>query len=464
VAPGDLLAGKYRVERVLGVGGMGIVVSARHLQLDELVAVKFLREKVMDEPEIVVRFLREARAVAKLKSEHVVRVRDVGNLDNGAPYIVMEYLDGETLKEKVKRDGKFPIGHAVDCILHACDALAEAHAHGIVHRDIKPTNLFLTKRPDGRALVKVFDFGISKHTQPEGGEQDGELGMTATTSMLGSPLYMSPEQMISSRNVDARTDIWSLGVTLYLLVSGAMPFRADTVPGVCALVLGEAPKRLDEVMSGVPSGLADIVARCLAKDPDKRYASVAELAADLESFGTEQSAGAAKRVASMLRVPVPPPSSRSHLVTLPSNTTIKDGAAVATFAEQTDVSFGEASGAPRSIRAPRRKGPIVGIGLGIALGVAVGISAIVMGRGTPAPATSAASMAAQPAVADTASTVSTIRAVPPPTAISAPLTPSSDGDAGVAAVTPVAAPKAAPTKPKLAAPPSKPGFDPGSYR
>ena len=208
VSPGDVLAGKYRVERVLGVGGMGVVVAARHLQLDERVALKFLREKVIDEPEIVVRFLREARAVAKLRSDHVVRVRDVGNLENGAPYIVMELLEGETLKERVKRDGALPREQAVDYLLQACSAIAEAHSHGIVHRDIKPTNLFLTFRPDGRALVKVFDFGISKQL-PTHADPDAELGMTATTSMLGSPLYMSPEQMVSARNVDARTDIWS---------------------------------------------------------------------------------------------------------------------------------------------------------------------------------------------------------------------------------------------------------------
>jgi serine/threonine protein kinase len=470
VAAGDVLAGKYRVERVLGVGGMGVVVAARHLQLDELVAVKFLRDRVIDEPEIVVRFLREARAVAKLKSEHVVRVRDVGNLDNGAPYIVMELLDGETLKDRVKRDGKMPPAQAVDCVLQVCDAIAEAHAHGIVHRDIKPTNIFLSYRPDGRMLVKVFDFGISKQIQPPSGDLDGELGMTATTSMLGSPLYMSPEQMISSRNVDARTDIWSLGVTLYLLAAGVLPFRADTMPQVCALVLGDTPKRLDTVVPEVQSGLADVVARCLQKDPELRFPNVAELAAALEPYGTELSVGASRRVSSMLRVPVPPASGRGTAPSFPTATVLTGAPAMQMPPEQTDVSFGEASRSPLSGRSGRPRGRGGKIGLAAALGAlaAVGITAAVVTR-TPAaapsatPSVGAANAATDPPPAPSP-TEPPLAAVPPTTSQA-----TSDAAAPLATAAPAApgAPKwPAPAKPKQGATPTtKPGaFDPGSYR
>ena len=473
VSAGDVLAGKYRVERVLGVGGMGVVVAARHLQLDELVAVKFLRDKVIDEPEIVVRFLREARAVAKLKSEHVVRVRDVGNLDNGAPYIVMELLEGETLKDRIKRDGKMPTAQAVDCVLQACDAIAEAHAHGIVHRDIKPTNIFLSYRPDGRMLVKVFDFGISKQTQPQGGDFDGELGMTATTSMLGSPLYMSPEQMISSRDVDARTDIWSLGVTLYLLAAGVLPFRAETMPQVCALVLGDTPKRLDAVVPGVPRALADVVARCLQKDPNLRYQNVAQLAADLEPFGTEMSIGASRRVSSMLRVPVPPASGRAFAHSTPGHTLVTGAPQMAMPAEQTDVSFGEASRSPLSGRGrARSRVGIIGIAAAFGAIVAIGITAVVVTRGPHAsPATSvslqkAAAQVSDPSPPPATPTEPPLAAVPPSTSQAASLD-AGNAPAPAVAIVP-GTPKQAPAKPKPAAPvapAAKPGaMDPGSYR
>jgi len=466
VAAGDVLAGKYRVERVLGVGGMGVVVEAKHLKLDERVALKFLRERVMDEPDIVVRFLREARAVAKLKSDHVVRVRDVGNLDNGAPYIVMELLEGETLKERVKREGAMPPKQAVDFLLQACDAIAEAHSHGIIHRDIKPTNLFVSSRPDGRSIVKVFDFGISK-VQTADADADAELGMTATTSMLGSPLYMSPEQMVSARNVDVRSDIWSLGVTLYLFVAGVLPFKAETMPQVCALVLGEKPKRLDAVKPGVPKALADVVARCLEKDPDLRYCNVAELASALEPLGSEASQGAAKRVASMLRVPVPPPSSSTTQLAMPNRTTISADVPV----EQTEVSFGEAS---LSRQMPLVRGRAFRVWLAAsALVLVVAASVIAFGRGNPRLRTSAGPNATAAPVEPARGVEAQVPTNVPRPTIAAEVVPAADAGAASFAI---AEPKAKPaTKPKPAsvstAPPTppaptvKPGaFDPGSYR
>src|SRR5579859_1664764 len=200
VKEGDLLAGKYRVERVLGVGGMGIVVAARHEQLEQRVAIKFVRDEALDNKEAVERFLREARAAVRLKSEHAAKVLDVGTLESGAPYMVMEFLEGSDLAAVLVERGPLPVEEAAEYVLQACEAVAEAHAAGIVHRDLKPQNLFLARTVGGAPRVKVLDFGVSKtlHGNPTTGG-----GLTQTRLMLGSPLYMSPEQMRSSRDVDA---------------------------------------------------------------------------------------------------------------------------------------------------------------------------------------------------------------------------------------------------------------------
>src|SRR5262245_30625239 len=219
VQAGEIIARKYRIERVLGAGGMGVVVVARHIHLDGLVAIKLLRAEVGKDEKVVERFMREARMAAKIKSEHVARVSDVDILDSGEPYIVMEYLRGRDLASFAAASGPLDVEEAVDYVLQACDAIAEAHARGIVHRDLKPANLFLSQRPNGSLCVKVLDFGISKLSEQARVQQD----VTSTSTVLGSPMYMSPEQMRSSREVDGRTDIWSLGVTLYQLVTGELP-------------------------------------------------------------------------------------------------------------------------------------------------------------------------------------------------------------------------------------------------
>src|SRR5580704_2008082 len=198
---GEVLAGKYRVDRVLGEGGMGVVVAAHHLQLDQKVALKFLLPDALENSDSVARFRREAQAAVKIKSEHVARVTDVGELENGAPYIVMEYLEGSDLADWLREHGPLPIEQAVDFVLQACEALAEAHVLGIVHRDLKPANLFCLQKPDGSVCIKVLDFGISKVLTP-GAASSSE--MTRTTAFLGSPLYMSPEQLQMSKGVDTR--------------------------------------------------------------------------------------------------------------------------------------------------------------------------------------------------------------------------------------------------------------------
>jgi serine/threonine protein kinase len=283
---GDVLAGKYRVERVVGRGGMGVVLAAWHLELDQRVALKFLQPELAERDEAAERFRREARAVARIRSEHVARVIDVGTLEGGIPYMVMEYLDGQDLSEEFRLRGALPIRECVDYVIQAIEAVAEAHALGIVHRDLKPENLFLARRADGTRSVKVLDFGISK-TLVLGSPEARSL--TETSTMMGSPLYMSPEQMRAPRDVDARTDIWSIGAILYDLLAGRPPYVADTIPQLCTAVLESDPPPLRELRADIDPHLEKIIGRCLAKDRTHRWRTVAELARALLPFGTASS-------------------------------------------------------------------------------------------------------------------------------------------------------------------------------
>ena len=281
VLPGETLAGKYRVERLLGQGGMGVVVAAKHIELDERVAIKFL----LGEPSGAAfdRFLREARAAVKVKGEHVCRVLDFGRLETGEPYIVMEHLEGMDLARLLEKEGPQPVPAAVGWIVEASDALAEAHALGIIHRDVKPANVFLAKRRDGTTSAKVLDFGISK--------LPSQTQLTGTQASMGTPAYMSPEQMVSAHDVDARTDIWSLGATLYELLAGKPPFVADSIVQLTVTVREKEPPPIE----GLPEGLAKVLARCLAKAPAGRYESVEALVADLAPFAPAEVAGLVAR-------------------------------------------------------------------------------------------------------------------------------------------------------------------------
>ena len=290
---GVVLAGKYRVDRVLGAGGMGTVVAAHHLGLDTRVAVKLLLPEMLAHKDVVARFAQEARAAARITNEHVARVFDVGALEDGAPYMVMEYLDGFDLGEWIRRHGPLPVAQTVDFVLQACEGVAAAHGVGIVHRDLKPANLFCVRRSDGAYCIKVLDFGISKLSA--GGAQSS-LSMTATAAVMGTPYYMSPEQMESARDVDTRTDIWSFGIILYELLTGSRPFGGQTLPEVCFRIATHPAPRICEHRADVPPGLEAVILKCLEKRRIDRFSSIAELAASVAPFGDEQTVSSADRV------------------------------------------------------------------------------------------------------------------------------------------------------------------------
>ena len=278
--PGTVVLGKYCVESVIGEGGMGAVLKARHLDLDESVAIKVLLPDHMERPEIVARFLREAKASVKLKGEHVARVLDVGRLEDefaGTPYIVMEFLDGADLNAIIKHHGAQDPAVAADLMLQACEAIAEAHSLGIIHRDIKASNFFITQPEEQAPELKVLDFGIA--TAPQ-----GTSDLTSTQSVIGTPAYMAPEQMRASRQADTRSDVWSMGVVLYELLEGARPFRSTVYSDLCLAVGMDPPEPMEQA---VPEALHAVVLRCLEKTVERRYQSVAELAFDLVPFATD---------------------------------------------------------------------------------------------------------------------------------------------------------------------------------
>jgi serine/threonine protein kinase len=289
LSAGSVVAGKYRLQRLLAEGAMGMVVEATHLQLDRRVALKFMRASIVEHPVAVSRFLREARAAARIQSDYVARVFDVDTLDDGSPYLVMEYLEGEDLESLLQRSGALPLEQVVDYAIQACFGLAEAHARGVVHRDLKPANLFLARLSDGSVRVKLLDFGISKLI-PVGGVAD--VAMTCTQAVMGTPLYMSPEQLRSSTNVDPRTDLWSMGVILYEMIRGAPPFDGDSLAEVCARIMTDRPPPL----ALGTEGLAAVIMRCLEKEAARRFSDAGALARALAPFGSSEERATAGRI------------------------------------------------------------------------------------------------------------------------------------------------------------------------
>jgi serine/threonine-protein kinase len=443
VSEGEVLAGKYLVEKVLGQGGMGVVVAARHLQLGSTIALKFMLEGFANDPHTVARFMREAQSATRITSEHVARILDVGKLESGAPYMVMEYLDGSDLAKLVETRGPLPVAEAVDYVTQACRALAEAHGKGIVHRDIKPSNLFLTRRFDGSPLVKVLDFGIAK-TQATDAHAPGDL--TQTQSMMGSPLYASPEQLDSARHANERADIWALGITLHFLLTGRHPFMADSHALLIASIMMGKPAPLREHRAQAPEALERIVLKCLERDPNRRYGSVGELVSALAAIGQQEprafAAPRAGETTAALSSPEPVSSSSDLPDESPGRTTVPH-------------SVSDAGPAPVSSRTPYAWMAVAAL---IAGGVVVAVLGASNSRGHQA--------AEGPAPA-----LAPVTAEQPPRAVIAPGSAVTSGAAPHAtdavriepAVTPAAEPLASsrvpePNTPKpnrLAAPPVK---------
>jgi serine/threonine protein kinase len=289
VAPGDLVGGAYEVERVIASGGMGIVVAARHAERGQRVAIKFLREDLASDADIVTRFEREARAAIEIESEHAMKVFAVGALASGTPYMVMEFLEGEDLATWLRTRGALRLEQAVEFMLQACEAMSKAHALGLVHRDLKPANLFVARAAEGSTTVKVLDFGISKALS--------ERALTRKNVTLGSPCYMSPEQLTRAVEIDARADVWALGVTLFELLTGTVPFDGETMPAICSKILRDPPPPVRDLRPNAPEGLERVIAKCLEKERERRFASVRDFSAALAPFRTgARGAASARRV------------------------------------------------------------------------------------------------------------------------------------------------------------------------
>ncbi|WP_437283051.1 serine/threonine-protein kinase [Sorangium sp. So ce375] len=363
IAPGDVLLGKYRVESVLGRGAMGLVVAARHLALDERVAIKVLLPKYVRDPEILQRFLREGRAAVRIRSQHVVRVADVGTLESGAPYMVMDHLEGRDLAAVLAESGRLPVPVAVELVLQVCEALAEAHAQGIVHRDVKPSNLFVTRNADGSPCVKVLDFGISKMTHAE------DHALTRVGGVLGSPLYMSPEQLRSASDVDGRADIYSLGVVLFELLTRRTPFFAQELAQLVYLVTQGEPQRPRALRPDLPEPLEQVILAAIARDRDRRFPTVAELALALVPFAPPHTRAAAERLFGALRgslaaAALPPGAARAVAAvtaagaTLPASTVPLDGGAL------TIAPLGTTN---RKASSREKRAAPIAIGIGVAL-------------------------------------------------------------------------------------------------
>jgi serine/threonine protein kinase len=466
IVVGTVFQNKYRVDSILGQGGMGVVAACTHLQLNERVAIKMLRKDALLDEEAIERFTREARAAAKLKSEYVARVTDTGLFD-GVPYMVMEFLEGLDLGQLLDQRGTLPVPWACELTLQTAEALAEAHSLGIVHRDVKPTNLFVTWRPDGSALVKVLDFGISKTAAGT------DMQLTQTQSLLGTPAYMSPEQMRSARLVDSRSDIWSLGSVLYELIEGRRPFEADSFSEMCVKVAVDSPAP----MTLAPPALQHVLMKCLAKVPEQRYATMADLGADLVQFVQDQHQGQrlVERMRRVLRrsghtwdgetssrTPTPtfdpasdPAIPQWDVKSQPfARPMVSTGSEPNARPDPSRLMLAAAapSTAMEAVR-PRRRGWFVTAALGLMIGAGVAVALVISAHKEPpaptaptaAPAPTTATLAAPPVPAPDHS--------PPPDVVGKPATPAA-GSAAIAS--PLPAPLPIATRPDPIAKPLRP--------
>jgi len=467
---GEIIADKYEFVGLLGSGGVAYVVSALHLELGEMVALKFLRPESLEYEDVVARFASEARAVARIKSEHVAHVYDVGTLPDGAPFIVMEYLEGKDLADILAERRRLPVEVAVDYVLQACEALACAHAGGIVHRDIKPENLFLSQHAGSAEVIKVLDFGISKSAMAAVG---GNGRKSAKTMLpMGTPGYMSPEQIRACGTVDARTDIWALGCVLSELITGATAFDAPTQVQLGALILEREPVPLRSLMPEAPAELEAIVARCLMKNPEDRFEDVAELAVALYPFGPRRSRISAERCNQVLRgqgalldvQSVPPPSGNTSVPVSSTGAVVSHVPVALASVDPFRTSAPATLSAIEPARPKRRPGFVAGAAVAVAVLAGAALAVNVAGRGSasqqgaaaaasPVPATTPHAQppsGATAAVQTTTAGKSTTGPAAPPAATSEPETASAAGTAREPA-SPVAA-RAKKGRPRPAAP------------
>ncbi|HRI71663.1 MAG TPA: serine/threonine-protein kinase [Polyangium sp.] len=446
IRAGDIIGGKYRVERVIGQGGMGTVVRARHTLLEQDVAIKVLAAELAADPQYVQRFLREAQASVTIKSEHVARVIDVGTRENGAPFMVMEYLDGRDLGAIVEASGPLQVSDAVDYVLQACEALVEAHAAGLTHRDIKPSNLFLAKRSDGSPLVKLLDFGIAKPASAT------DSRLTATGMAMGSPSYMSPEQVRNAKTVDQRSDIWSLGASLHEMLAGTPPFRAETFPSLCAAIIADDPIPIRDIRQDLPPEFQAVIGKCLEKKPEQRYQNVGELAMALAPFGGPNAQISVGRITKIINpsimLPLPPPQ-RVSITSMP-------GVNASPFAATAASAAVSVSQAPPQ----KRRSPAIFVAAGLFIVFAgAGIFMTVRDKeprkrghaGTEAPADPATTKAGNSPVVAPAGTPATPTGVTPATSATteangAPLVPTALTNPLSSVVRPLGTTKPASTK------------------
>lgn len=301
---GDLLAGKYRVERLHRRGALGLTLEALHTQLGQRVAVRLLAADPKAHPEAAARFLHGARLAVQYQNEHTARIVDVGSLGSGAPYIVTELLAGSDLRRVLRVRDSLPVPEAVDYILQACEGLADAHAHNVVHRNMKPTNLFLTRR-DGQRRIAVLDFGVSEDPL-----SDIAINLGSTLGAVSALTYLAPEQIRQPATVDGRADIWALGAILYEMLTGCLLHDAQTTPELLAMIVADAPTPVSHLRPEISAELEAVVLRAVAKDREARYSSLAEMAEALSPFASEEGAEAVVRIGKALgrrAATVPPP-------------------------------------------------------------------------------------------------------------------------------------------------------------
>jgi serine/threonine protein kinase len=401
-AEGEVLEGKYRIEKKLGEGGMGAVFRARHLLRKAQVALKFMSPAMTQIPEAVSRFMNEAVSASEISSDHVVKIFDVCRWGD-TPYLVMEYLEGQDLSQEIALAAhtRQPIGvpRAVHLVLQILRALQVAHGKGITHRDLKPANAFLIHHEGEPDFVKLLDFGISKKSEEEGG-----VSLTKTNTAMGTPLYMAPEQAKSAKDADARSDLYSVAALLYETLAGRPPLEAETYSMILFKLFQEEPAPLRTHRPDVPPELEHVIHHGLAKDPARRFQTSAEFAAALAPFADPRSQPLLARILAASRTgqqaAVATPASLPLPPTRVSTGTIGDsspGTDATLVAVPTAIAFAPAASSPgmTGSKPARSKAPLFAVG---AIAVAAGIgAAVLLARRSPDPKPSGASETEEPA-------------------------------------------------------------------